>query len=533
MSLASFRQAELPGTSRLYADFLESFPRVGGFYSHPPSLDAAQAAASDISIDGDHRRRLVAELARQNAGADASTLESLDRLASAGTVAVTTGQQVGLLGGPVFTLYKALTAVRCAEDLTRRGVPAVPVFWMATEDHDLEEVNHAWAFSAAGAPTRLEAATRGADGAAVCDVEVADARLDQFAALCEGLPYGREAVDLARSCYEDAPGFGEGFRRLYRSVLAETGIIFMSPMDRGIRELAAPLMGRALRRAPDLADLLLNRGAVLQQAGYHQQVRFQASTSLVMLFRNAVRTSLRRRNGSYWADSQAYSTRDLLALLEQWPLMVSPSALLRPVMQDFLLPTAALIAGPSEAAYLAQSAVLYENLLGRMPSVLPRASFTVLDGGCAKLLRKYGIAEFEWMIPKSELEGRVAAANIPRELQDALESHETRIRESLQGIEHELRDFDPSLSDSFRVSRRKIEYQLSKTRSKVSRESLRRAKTARRHVGRLAGFLYPDGHLQERVYNVLSFVAKFGLGFVDEVKCAVEPGAGKHRVVEL
>ena len=533
MSLASLRQAELPGTSRLYADFLESFPRVGGFYAHPPSLDAAQAAASHITIDPDHRRGLVAELARQNAGADAATLENLDRLASAGTVAVTTGQQVGLLGGPVFTLYKALTAVRCAEELSRRGVPAVPVFWMATEDHDLQEVNHAWAFSAPGAPTRLEAATRGAEGVAVGDVDVADGRLDQFEALCDGLPFKREAVDLARSAYGDAPGFGKGFRRLYRTLLSETGIIFMSPMHQGIRELAAPLMDRAIRRAPDLADLLLNRAALLQQAGYHQQVHFQASTSLVMLFKDAIRTSLRRRNGSYWAESRAYSTSDLLALLDQRPLTVSPSALLRPVMQDYLLPTAALIAGPSEAAYLAQSAVLYDNLLGRMPSVLPRASFTVLDGGCFKLLRKYGIDPCGWMMPKGELEARVAAANVPERLDAALRSHEASIRESLVGIEDELRSFDPSLTDSFTVSRRKIEYQLSKTRSKVSRESLRRAETARRHVDRLAGFLYPNGHLQERVYSVLSFVAKFGTGFVDQVRSAVEPGIGKHRVIQL
>ncbi len=533
MSIVSLPQAELPGIRPLYADLLDNFPKVGGFYPHPPSLDAARSAASEVRVDAGHRRRLVAELSRQNEGGSVATFDNLDRLADAGTVVVATGQQVGLLGGPVFTLYKAMTAVRCAEEMTRQGVPAVPVFWMATEDHDLTEVNHAWIFSSSGGPHRIEAATQGPAQAAVGEVEVADARVDELESLCEGLPCAAEAVKLARSAYDASPGFGEGFRLLYQRLLAETGIVFLSPMRQGIRELAAPLMRRAIERAPDLTDLLLRRGAGLRAAGYHQQVRFQASTSLVMLFENAARMALKRKNGSYWVESRAYTPQELLFRLDRSPLDVSPSALLRPVMQDFLLPTTALVVGPSEAAYLAQSSVLYENLLGRMPAVLPRASFTMLDRGCAKLLRKYGMTSADCMLPRRELEARVASAVVPAALRERLESHGASIRESLLGIESTLGGFDPTLQASFKVSRRKIEYQLAKIRSKVSRESLGRADTAQRHAARLAGFLYPNGHLQERVYSVLPFVAKFGLSFVDRVRAATEPGAADHKVIEI
>ena len=146
MGAASLPLSKLPGTRRLYADLLYDFPGVGKFFPHRPSVEAAKEAATDVGLDGRHRQRLVDELRRQNHDGGAATVANLDRLASPGTVVVATGQQVGLLGGPVFTLYKVLTAVRCAEELTKRGTPAVPVFWLATEDHDLDEVNHNWVF---------------------------------------------------------------------------------------------------------------------------------------------------------------------------------------------------------------------------------------------------------------------------------------------------------------------------------------------------------------------------------------------------
>ena len=533
MSTASLRQAQLPGTRPLYADLLESFTEVGDFYPHPPSIEAACSAASEMRLDPAHRRRLADELARQNPGRGAKTLAHLDRLGNPGTVVVATGQQVGLLGGPVFTLYKALTAVRCAEELCRRGVSAVPVFWLATEDHDLAEVNHVWTFRTSGEPRRIEAATVGEPGAAVGEIRVADAGLAEFEELCDGMPHAAEAVALARQAYAGAPNFGDGFRALYRELLAGTGILFLCPMQPEIRALAAPLLRRAIERAPELSDLLLRRGTRLQAAGYHEQVHFRASTSLLLLFENAARVALKRRNGAYWFDTHAYAPEELLLRLDSAPTDVSPNALLRPVMQDYLLPTAALVAGPAEAAYLGQSAVLYENLLGRMPAVLPRASFTAIDSSCKKLLCKYRLAPSDCMVPRRDLEVSVASTVVPPSLDETLSSSRASIRESLDGIEAALGGFDPTLAASFNLSRRKIEYQLGKIRSKVSRESLRRSDTAQRHAAKLADFLYPNGNLQERVFGVLTFVARFGLDFVERVREETEPGRPDHKILEI
>ncbi len=533
MSAVSFRQSELPGTSPLFRDLLCDFAAVSGFFAHPPSVAAACEAASEVRLASRRRRRLVDELSRQNESGDHATRASLDRLADPSTVVVATGQQVGLLGGPAFTLYKALTAVRCAEDLTRRGYPAVPVFWLATEDHDLAEVDHAWTFDHSSQPHRLRAVTEGANAAAVGSIRVADARLDEFESLCSGLPYAAEAVGLARGAYGGSFRFGRSFQALYESLLAGSGIIFLSPMRQGIRALAAPLVRTVIGRASELADLLLRRGAGLEAAGYHQQVRFQPSTSLLMLFENARRVALKRRNGSYWLGTRSFTPQDLLSRVESAPYDLSPNALLRPVMQDYLLPTAALVVGPSEAAYLAQSAALYGNLLGRMPVVMPRASFTVLDPASRKLLRKHGLSPSDCWVPRRALDAAIASSLVPAPLRATLRRHSARIGESLRGIEAAVAEFDPTLAASFKRSQSKIEHQLGKARSKVRLEALRRSETARRQAARLAGFLYPDGHVQERLYSVLAFVAKFGPAFVDRVRAATESGCPDHKVLEI
>lgn len=533
MGTISLRQAELPGIRPLFADLLYSFSRVGRFYRHPPSLEAAQMASDSIQLEGPHRQRLVDALASQNGEGDGATKSSLDRLSQPGTVVVATGQQVGLLGGPAFTLYKALTAVRCAEELTRRGTPAVPVFWLATEDHDLAEVNHAWAYSPTDGSQRIEARTAGTNAAAVGAVEIIDARLGEFEACCEGLPYAAEAVELARSAYAGDAGFGEGFRALYSKLLEGTGILFLCPLAAGIRELAVPVLRSAIKRAPELADALIRRGGGLKSAGYHEQVYFQESTSLLMLFESAERITLKRSNSSFLSKSRAYSSDDLVARLENSPLDVSPSALLRPVMQDFLLPTAALIAGPSEAAYLAQSSVLYDRLLERMPAVLPRATFSVLDPTSRRLLRKYGLTLAQCLVPRREFESSISTSLVPPPLRDKLGASRAEIEGQLQVIESALREFDPTLAASFGRSRKKIEYQLEKSKGKVAREALRRASTAQRHAAMLADWIYPNENLQERVYCALSLVAKFGPQFVDDVRAQVEPGNADHKVLYL
>ncbi len=533
MSVDCLRLTELPGTWPLFEDLVYNYARVERFYPHAPSLEAVRQVASEIHLDAHHRRALVEELGRQNVGGNKPVSENLDRLADSKTVVVVAGQQVGLYGGPVFTLYKVLTAVKCAAELTRLGTPAVPVFWLATEDHDLEEVNHTWVLSPEGPPYRLVVEAKAQVGKAVGSISIDNTGLEQFEKLSAELPHAAEAIYLARKAYAGTRNFGSGFHEIYKQLLSRFGVILLNPMQPALRSLSAPLLRHAIECAPDLLESLQQRGYELQSNGYHQQVHVDKSTSLFFHFENGIRTALKRNNGSYRAHSRAYSTQDLLKILESNPEDISPSALLRPVVQDSLLPTAMLVAGSSEAAYLGQSSVIYKRLLSRMPIVMPRASFTVLDEEACELLERYSLSAQDCFVPKKQVEARIAAAMVPSELRKSMKLNSDSIGTHLQDIIALLSQFDKTLETSCNLSRRKIEYQLSKIESKVARESLQRSKDAQKAVTRLTNYLYPNQNLQERVYGVLSFVAKFGTGFVDRIEEQIQPDCPDHRVLTM
>lgn len=531
MGVTGLGQAPPAPVPKLFGDLLHNYGRVERFYPHPPSFEAAVAASRHVRMTRGHRKLLVDALASQNPTAAAQS--SLSMLASDGTVAVVTGQQVGLLGGPAFTLYKALTAVRCAAELTRGGTPAVPVFWLATEDHDLEEVDHAWVWRPDGPPVRVRAATEGPQGAAVGQISIRDAGLSEFEACSEGGWHAAAANDLAKQHYSSPTDLGRSFRGLYGSLLEHTGLLFLCPLAAAIRELAQPILRDAILQTPQLAAALLRRGGSLRAAGYHEQVRYQGSSSLLMLFEGAERVALRSKNGAFASKSRSYSSAELLARLEDSPTDVSPSALLRPVVQDYLLPTTALIVGPSEASYLAQSAVLYRRLVERMPAVLPRASFTVVDRASRKLATKYGLSAADCFGARSALEAAISKRLVPEGVRSTLDRERESIERSLAAMESAVGSFDPTLAEGFRKSKSKIGYQLDKTNAKVGREALRRDATASRQAARLARWMRPGGNMQERVYCVLSLIARFGTEFTEAVYRAIEPGWGDHALLDV
>ena len=527
------RHTDLPHTTRLFADLVYHFDRVRGFYAYAPyDPESFRTAAPPAAIDGSHRAALVAALEQENRDAGPAAQRHLDLLSQSGTVAVTSGQQVGLYTGPVFTIYKALTAARLAADLTARGQPAVPVFWLATEDHDLEEIHHAWVFDAANQPIRLQATAAAQPHQPVGGVRIEDPAGELLRQALSGLPFGEQVSEWAAEAYAGGVTFGGAFKTLLRRLLAPYGVLLLDPLSPAVRRLAAPLMSRAIRGAPDLTAALLERGAALDNAGYHAQVHMEDKTSLFFLVDQGRRTHLRRAGDAYAGDGgEARTTAQLLHRLDGDPEAFSPNALLRPVVQDYLLPTVAYIGGPAELAYLAQSEVLYRRLLGRMPVALPRAGFTILDARVEKLLHRYRLRVLDVLEGGPALEQRIAGALIPPAVHDAFAQSRQQIRDALDAVDTHLQALDPTLAASLAGSRRKIEYQFSKIEAKTARETLRRAGRARQDAACLVGLIFPEKTLQERLYSVLPFLARHGPDLIDRLHGAIHLNCPDHQVL--
>lgn len=527
------KQTQMPGSTALFTDYLYQFDRVEPFYQQPPSAEAILEAAKKASLPAEHRRSLVAALRAQNSEAGEATATNLDLLSRPDTVVIATGQQVGLYTGPVFTLYKALTALRHAQWLRGKGQPAVAVFWLATEDHDLAEVDHTWIQDAKGWPVRLEAKARHSENQPVGAVTLEDAGLDELRNHFAGLPFGEETIALAEQAFSPDVSMRDGFRRLLDLLVPDDGLIFLDPMDPAIRKLAAPLFDQALARAQELNEALTERGRALEEAGYHAQVHIIPETSLLFRIEDGRRVALKRTSDGYEGGGQSYSDQEMRETLAAEPQRFSPNALLRPVTQDFLLPTAAYVAGPAEIAYLAQAEVLYDRLLGRMPVVLPRVSLTIVDGRAERLLKRYQLAPTDCFQAEEDLRTKIAAHLVPAGLELRLQTSQSQIEKALRDAHDELAAFDPTLGQALDNAGKKILYQFGKVRSKAAREGLRRDSRAQGDAAYLAHLVWPERHPQERLYSVLSFYARYGPSFVDSVRATVQPDCHDHQFLTL
>lgn len=523
MDAACLRQTQLPHTTRLFEDFVYHFDRVARFYGHRPNApESMRDAAAELQYPDDRRAALVEALRQQNGDSP-----SLRALAQPGTVAVVTGQQVGLFSGPAYTIYKALTAVRIAERLCAQGLPAVPVFWLATEDHDFAEVDHSWVFDSDHQPACLRASANPVPQQPVGGIHLRDVPLEALRNALSSFPFGQDVVAEVARAYTPERSMGVSFRELLKSLLSKFDLLYLNPLEEPVRRLAAPLLREAVRAAPQLKTQLLERDAELRAAGYHTQVHLEQHTSLVFLMQGDRRVTLRTQNGDYLAKDSRYSAQELMDRAEQ----LSPNALLRPVMQDYLLPTVAYVGGPAELAYFAQAQAIYQNLLGHMPVVVPRAGFTLLDARAGKLLTRY---EVSWPVVFEGEEGirdRIAKRLVPPQLQETAREILTEVDGALDRYTTTLTGFDPTLVAALAKSKQKILYQFSKIERKTAHEAIRRNDRARNDAAFLAGSLYPNRHLQERLYTILPFLAQHGPGLIDTLSDHIQLDCPDHQIL--
>jgi bacillithiol biosynthesis cysteine-adding enzyme BshC len=529
----AFRQ--LPHQPKLSLEYLDHFERVKTFYAHPPKMQAVTRTARKLDYPRE-RRAEVAELLREQnigLGAGAETRSNLARLEK-GAVAIVTGQQVGLFSGPAYAIYKALTAVQIAEELTRSGIPAVPVFWMATEDHDLDEVRTATWFDQ-GKLRRFELPVVEA-GRPVGGISLG-AEVESFAREAAELLSDQGSDLLAeylRESYRPGETYGSAFARLFTRLFAQQGLILMDPLDQGLHRVATPLYQHALAERDAVNEKLLQRGKDLDRVGFDAQVKVTSRSTLLFYLGDGVRQVITASNGKFQAGDKSWPRDELIHLTHAEPGKFSPNALFRPVVQDYLLPTAAYVGGPAEISYFAQSEVIYRHLLGRMPVMLPRAGFTLVDAKAAKLLRRYGLTvEDVWAGPQS-LRHKMEGASVPKGLSKTFERDQKQIQKMLTQLGKQIAKLDPTLKGTVERAKQRIEFHLEKLRQKAGKAQDQKAGLILAHMQYLESLLYPHKALQSRELCLLPFLARWGASGLSELqKLASGKKIGHHFILQL
>ncbi len=535
MQADCFAFEAIPGTSRLFLDYLRSFPQLRRFYGASPLAIPDIIANFPLPQQSPELRAQVADvLMEQNRrwGASAQTLSNIELLRN-GAAAITTGQQVALFGGPAYVLYKALTAIRLADMAREQGRECVPIFWMATEDHDLAEVNHLILPGKSGALQRLTTSSRSGDDAPVGAIPLAEDVEELLRTVKENFGENPEIYHLLESSYRPGTTFADAFAQLLARLFGDFGLVVVDPSHPSLHQACAVLYKEVVDQSAWLNQALLERNRELESAGYHAQVKVTEHSSLLFILRNGARIPVHRDGEGFRIAGQSLSAGELQSQITAHPESFSPNALLRPVVQDHLFPTLAYVGGPAEIAYFAQSEVLYRRVLGHVTPILPRLSTTLIEPRIQQWLAKYRLEFSDVMRSAHDLQIDMAKISMPPELQQRFTESQEKLEATLTPLRQALRQLDASIADAAETASRKMHYQLEHLKSLASRSEIRRNAEIQRHAQALWAALYPEDDLQERALGGVYFLARYGTGLLQQLYGQVRPECINHQLLAL
>lgn len=494
--------------------------------------------------DADDRRRAVARAARPLAPAVAEALVAQNarfapsaardaHLAAlrAGAAAVVTGQQVGLFLGPLFTVYKAASAIRVARALQdETGAPVVPIFWLQTEDHDLPEIAACHVPRAHGTGLALILAADAANRQSIAHRPLPEdltAALASLGVEIGHLPHAAPHLERLTRHYQPGRTWGDAFAGVLAELFAPEGLVLLDPRDPCLAAAAAPLHRRALREFAPLAAALATRDQALADAGFAPPVHVRPGAPLAFFHPDGIDGPRYRLepSGDGFAlvgRNQRLSETALLAALDAEPLRFSSSALLRPLVQDALLPTAAYVGGPGEVAYFAQLAPLYEALDLAMPLVVPRARLSVVEPASARLLARLRLTAADARRPEDEL---LAAAGRGDGTGDDLAARLLApFAAALDAARAEIEPLGEGARAALAKTRQTVETAVHRLAAKVAQARHHADSELVEAVRRLQRQLFPGGIPQERVYGLPWFAARHGeRPFLERVLDTIAP----------
>ena len=534
-----------PWLRRLATDYAFAFEGLAPYFAGNPAQPDAWAAAiarrhahrRDVAADAtvDIARVVEAQQERRDAPPAARAAGRL--LADPRAVAVVTGQQAGLFGGPLFTLLKALTAMKLARSVAgAHGIPVVALFWIDAEDHDWPEVNRATVLDAEMTPQTIQLG----DLAGAGQLPIGRLTLDEqihaaIAALQAALP-ATEFTDALltdlRRAYSPGRSMTEAFGRWIESVLGPNGLVVYDASDPAAKPLARHVFAHELSRPGETARLAALAGQGLVAAGYHAQVT--PHDDAVSLFHlNAGREAIRFAGDRATVGERQTTVAALLEEVERAPERFSPNVLLRPIVQDTLFPTVCYVAGPNELAYLGQLQGVYAHFNVPMPLMYQRATATIVDSATLRFLSKYAVP-LPALAPQDESAlNQLLQDQLPPTVEASLHDAARAVAAQMAQVATSVPQIDPTLRGTVESTLGKMQHDLHTLRNKVIQAAKRRDETLRRQFQHAQVITFPNGHPQEREIACIWFANRYGPALVERLMSSLPTDMGHHSVLAL
>jgi bacillithiol biosynthesis cysteine-adding enzyme BshC len=524
------------GYSDFYLDFLAGRESARRFF-----VSGSNGQAAEKIDAADYKRSEVAEiLRRQNSefGASGEVLANIDRLRDGGTLCVFGGQQAGLFGGPMMTLVKALGIVKLARSYsTQLSRPVIPIFWIAADDHDFEEVNHTWLLDRESEIRRIAYETTLSTTPPMGELKFADANAlesakSQFKECLGQSEFTSGLFEQINRCYSPDETFATAFGKLFAAMTRDTGLVLFNPYDDEVRRLARPLYQHTLSQQAQIHFVVNEANARLTAAGYHLQVQKHDEATHLFMNEHGSRKPVYRDSG-YRVGERIVSTDELEGLLEREPQRFSPDVLLRPVLQSYLFPVVGQTGGPSEIAYFAQMNSLFELMGVPAPYCTPRPTVTLVEKRYEKIMSENKICFTDLTGDIEQVVNRIMAATFPKDVENSFEQLRADIFSRFDTFNREALAFDPSLEEFARQTAGKIDFALKAFEGKVFSSHKKKSKDERDRIYRLSRTLFPNHGLQERTINFAYFLARYGDGIVPFLLNQMDAEQTAHQLISL
>ena len=450
---------------------------------------------------------------------------------------VTTGQQAGFLTGPLYTIHKALSTIRLAATLEERlGVLVLPVFWVASEDHDWEEANHAYLGSRRSGPVRITLSGAASPAVPMSERALGEEVIKNIDDVADVVGKGAHADTILkwiRDAYRPEQTVGGAFGELLGKMLSGFDLCIADAADPALKRASVGVLTLGLEKAGELEERQRARSVALEEAGYHGQVALVERATNVFYHGASGRERLYRKDGGGYEARGAeveFGREGIGEVIAADPGRFSPNVLLRPIVESAVFPTLAYVGGPGEIAYFAQVTALFPAFDIEAPVVVPRGSVLLVDPVVRRLMRRLGVEAEELAVPRQRLETELARRELPPSVTDALARMRAAVAEGYQGAIDGAEPIDPTLQGTLGRLRNEVLHRLAESERKVIQGVKRRdfAKTAQ--LDRILSSLRPLGKPQDRVLNVVPFLARYGPSLLGRIAEALVPDLEEEGV---
>ena len=529
-----------PWINQLAADYAFDFDRLADFYAGNPAEPQGWRDAIARTQQFPRQHDAVADVVvsqQQHRGAPAEAVAAAARLRDPRTVAVVTGQQAGLFGGPLFTLLKAMTAIRLADRVREEHrVPAVPVFWIDSEDHDWDEVKECGLLDSELNLLQLALSNPpGANERSVARVALDDgaaAAVERLAAALPRTEFTPEIIDQIRRAYRPGAGMADAFGQWIESVLGPRGLVVFDASDPAAKPLVAPVFSQEVEHAGRTSRLAGDAGTALTARGYHAQVTpHEGQPALFHL--DGGREPIRQQDGRFTIGDRSWTREELLALVKRSPQEFSPNVLLRPLVQDTIFPTVCYVAGPSELAYLGQLRGVYTAFGLPMPLIQQRATATIVDSNTMRFLTRHDFPLENLRAQDEAALNQLLEAQLPASVEASLEDASRVVQDRMDALAHAVAQIDATLEGAARSTQGRMQDDLKKLHGKIIQAAKRKDETLRRQYRHAQAQAFPGGHPQERTIGFVYFLNKFGPALVDRLGDELALEMGTHWILTI